>query len=201
MKQLKDYVRTYDNVIDGKFAKELINIFENNPSFHDRVERNTTPKFTQLNLTELSRENGDYSDVHQKLQNSFLKFINIYKTECSLTFELPEKLALEEFRIKKYNPWKQRDEPCDTCVQDKKPDQFSEHIDVGDYNSARRYLAFFLYLNKPNGGETVFTKWHQYIKPEAGRLLMFPPTWQYPHKGNPCTVRAKYIIGSYLHYL
>tara|TARA_B100000073_G_C23376714_1_gene429257 strand:+ start:303 stop:545 length:243 start_codon:yes stop_codon:yes gene_type:complete len=80
MKQLKDYVRTYDNVIDGKFAKELINIFENNPSFHDRVERNTTPKFTQLNLTELSRENGDYSDVHQKLQNSFLKFINIYKT-------------------------------------------------------------------------------------------------------------------------
>ena len=74
-------------------------------------------------------------------------------------------------------------------------------IDVGDYNSARRYLAFFLYLNKPNGGETVFTKWHQYIKPEAGRLLMFPPTWQYPHKGNPCTVRAKYIIGSYLHYL
>ena len=58
MKQLKDYVRTYDDAIDGKFAKELINIFENNPSFHDRVDRNATPKFTQLNLTELSRKNG-----------------------------------------------------------------------------------------------------------------------------------------------
>ena len=30
MKQLKDYVRTYDDAIDGKFAKELINIFERN---------------------------------------------------------------------------------------------------------------------------------------------------------------------------
>ena len=34
MKQLKDYVRVYDDAIDTSLAKLLINVFENNEDSH-----------------------------------------------------------------------------------------------------------------------------------------------------------------------
>ena len=34
-----------------------------------------------------------------------------------------------------------------------------------------------------------------------GRLLMFPPTWNYLHAGLQPVKKSKYIVGSYLHYL
>ena len=201
MKQLKDYVRIYDDAIDTSLAKLLINVFENNPDSHQRFENDRRPQFTQMNLTQLYTQNkGQYEQLHNDLQSTFLKFITTYRTETNTTWQFQDKVALEEFRIKRYDPWIKREEPCATCGPES-PDQFKEHVDVQDYNSARRYLAFFLYLNEPQGGETVFTRWHQHIKPKCGRLLMFPPTWQYPHEGRPCRVKSKYILGSYLHYL
>ena len=35
-------------------------------------------------------------------------------------------------------------------------DEFKEHVDVGDYASARRFLVFFLYLNDNFGGQNIF---------------------------------------------
>ena len=34
-------------------------------------------------------------------------------------------------------------------------DEFHDH-DVGNHESAKRFLVFFLYLNEPQGGETDF---------------------------------------------
>ena len=40
-------------------------------------------------------------------------------------------------------------------------DQFKDHVDVGDYNSARRFLVCFLYLNDvKEGGPQIFQKFH-----------------------------------------
>ena len=164
MKQLKDYVRVYDDAIDTSLAKLLINVFENNEDSHQRFENDRRPQFTQMNLTQLYTQNkGQYEQLHNDLQSTFLKFITTYRTETNTTWQFQDKVALEEFRIKRYDPWIKREDPCATCGPES-PDQFKEHVDVQDYNSARRYLAFFLYLNEPQGGETVFTRWHQHIK-------------------------------------
>ena len=81
-------------------------------------------------------------------------------------------------------------------------DRFDPHVDVGDHSSARRFLALFFYLNDVDeGGETWFTKMGIKVKPEAGRCLIFPPTWTYPHAGLPPLNTNKYIIGTYLHYI
>ena len=80
-------------------------------------------------------------------------------------------------------------------------DEFKEHVDVGDYASARRFLVFFLYLDDNEAGETSFTNYDIKVKPKAGRLLMFPPTWTYLHTGHKPKDKPKYIIGSYLHYV
>ena len=80
-------------------------------------------------------------------------------------------------------------------------DEFKEHVDVGDYDSARRFLVFFLYLDSNKEGATSFSNFDIAIKPKAGRLLMFPPTWTYLHTGHKPIDKNKYIIGSYLHYV
>ena len=100
----------------------------------------------------------------------------------------PEKIFFEELRIKKYEPGTD--------------DQFLLHTDVQDHQSAKRYLAFLIYLNDDfKGGETTFPYNKLTIKPETGKVLVFPPTWQYPHSGLPVKSGSpKYIMSTYLHY-
>ena len=72
-------------------------------------------------------------------------------------------------------------------------------VDVGDYASARRYLAMFSYLNDvTEGGETEFL--YKKIEPEKGKLVVFPPFWCFPHKAMPVASSDKYILTTYLHY-
>ena len=53
----------------------------------------------------------------------------------------------------------------------------------------------FLNLYKP-GTYIPFT-----VKPKRGRMLMFPPTWQYYHAGLKPISGMKYLLHSYLHYV
>ena len=82
-------------------------------------------------------------------------------------------------------------------------DQFKVHVDVvrsmGD--SAKRFLVFILYLSDvEEGGETSIPRYNLKVKPKQARLLMFPPFWTHPHKGEKVIKGTKYTIMSYLHY-
>jgi hypothetical protein len=56
-----------------------------------------------------------------------------------------------------------------------------------------RVLTFIWYLNDVEiGGETEFLNFK--IKPTAGKLLLFPATWTYLHKGNMPISNDKFII-------
>ena len=52
-------------------------------------------------------------------------------------------------------------------------DSFDTHVDVSDYASARRWLAFLVYLNDNfTGGETEFVD-GKMIHPKTGSVLIF----------------------------
>jgi len=60
-----------------------------------------------------------------------------------------------------------------------------------------RVLTFIWYLNDVEvGGETEFLNGK--IKPTAGKLLLFPSTWTYIHKGNMPISNDKYIVTGWL---
>jgi len=127
-------------------------------------------------------------NIQTKLQNYFIDAIELYMKELDLHPDFPSKYAFEEYRIKMYNA--------------NDYDQFKDHVDVGNYNSARRFLVCFLYLNTVAvGGHTNFPKIHHSISPECGRILLFPSTWQYRHAGLAPISDKKYIVGTYLHYV
>ena len=56
-----------------------------------------------------------------------------------------------------------------------------------------RIVTFIFYLNDvEEGGETFF--YNGKIKPEEGKLILFPATWTYNHKGNMPISNDKYIL-------
>lgn len=200
-KRLSDLIKVYDDVLSVEKCEHVIQCFESNSKYHQRFDNNQKPNFTQLNMTEYS-QTEDASDedkeLHRELTTLFMNVISLYQIDNSITDEMPTQWGLEQIRIKKYT------KAIDCCNPDAiaVADQFSEHVDVGDHNSARRFLALFLYLNHTEStGKTIFPYLDLKVDPIPGRILVFPPLWMYPHAGLPSFSDNKYIIGTYCHYL
>lgn len=184
MDNLVDLIHVHENALSSDVCSNLIDIFESLSSSHERIENDRKPNFTQLNLTALSKTDEGVNSIHQILVKSVLQYKKeYYKFIDERCF--PERNAFEQFRIKKYN--------------NNGEDAFDCHVDVLDYASARRFLSFMWYLNDvETGGETIFKDIT--IKPEQGKLVIFPPLWMYPHIGSPPISNNKYILTTYLHY-
>ena len=92
-----------------------------------------------------------------------------YKIDTKSKY-IPQFKKLEEFRVKRY--------------YNNGNERFDEHVDVTDFYSSMRALAFLFYLND-NDGNTLFPSHDLNIEPVSGRVIVFPPTWEYPHLGLP----------------
>ena len=177
------FVRTCE-CFDEKTCRVIIDLFENSET-KDRIENAGVPTFTQVNIN----SSGKADKFMQLLCYKIVDVIKEYKKDLPEFVDwFPDKFAFEELRIKKYEP--------------NSDDEFGLHVDVQDHLSAKRYLAFLVYLNDDfKGGETTFPYHNLTVKPETGKVLVFPPTWQYPHIGLPVkSGKPKYIMSTYLHY-
>jgi len=188
---MMDYVGVYDNVLPVDLCKDIIDKFETHTEQHESTVLNGHRSFTEINIT---KNVNTWLSVQDTLMDTAQDYLGRYMTQFGIDGKSwPEKLGYEQFRMKRY-------QPNDT-------DEFSFHVDVGDYASARRFLVYFWYLNDvQDGGETAFqrnrnTPIEAKVKPQAGRLLIFPPLWTHPHIGMKPISGPKYIIGSYLHYV
>ena len=166
-------VRTYDNVLPNKLCENLIKLFDSS-EHREYVNNNHKPCFTQLNLNQY---HGDFLSL---LIPYVAKIYNQYKTKF-----LPKLSSLEEFRIKKYITTGE--------------ERFDELVDVVNHATAKRAVAFLFYLND-NNGYTTFNNHDLNIEPKRGKVLVFPPTWEYPHSGLPPSDYPKYILSTYIHY-
>ena len=181
---MKKYIQVYDNVISEDMCNNIIQKFEVNKDQYVESNLENHRYFTEININ----HHEDWSNIVGGLYLHLRQYVNKYKEDCNIKpIQWPEKFGFEQIRLKRYLP--------------NNRDEFKEHVDVGDYNSARRFLVFFLYLANNKGGETSFSEYDIKVKPKAGRLLMFPPTWTYLHTGHKAIETPKYIIGSYLHYV
>ena len=171
-------VKAYDNVLPKNICENLIDLFEKNIQHQHFINHNNCPCFTQVNVNQIS------TDIIRSLIPYLSDVYNRYRKDIDNYYSPPLK-ELEEFRIKKYNIGGDQ--------------RFDEHVDVTDYDSSLRAVAFLFYLND-NDGNTVFPKHGLNIKPVSGKVIIFPPTWEYPHSGLPPKSNSKYIMSTYIHY-
>ena len=168
-------------VLPTNLCDYLLNVYETNSNSHERVNNQSKPTFTQLNL------NKSHSKVVSNLCNYFSIALNLYIKDVATAKYLPKIKFIEEFRIKKYEVGGE--------------DRFDEHVDVINHKSAKRCLAMLFYLNDvEKGGKTIFPYHNKEFTPIKGSVIIFPPTWEYPHLGEPPISNPKYIMSSYLHY-
>ena len=180
---MKNYISVFDNVLEESFCNSLIKKFE---AHHEsQIRRDDYYKnFNEINFAQAP----DFSEEQNIILSSMKPKLDEYCKMHGIAF-FPKEIGFEQVRMKKY---------------DVGNDEFREHVDVGDYASARRFLVMFFYLNDvAEGGETAFIGIDHDIrvKPKAGSMLMFPPMWTHPHAGLPPISNPKYICGSYLHYI
>lgn len=184
--KLSEYIRVYDNAFDVDFCNNIIEQYHKSENTY--LDYDHRPTFHELNISQRFLAKDPLWDLPQRVISSvFQSIVTKYVTTMDVADDFPDRWGYEEFRLKMY--------------ENNNYDQFKDHVDVGDYASARRFLVCFLYLNDViEGGETAFPNLDMAIQPKCGRILLFPATWQYRHAGLPPISNNKYIVGSYLHY-
>ena len=141
---LTDYIKLYDDMFDEKFCQTAIKTF--NESEITRIDREQRPTFNEFNISQrfMARDPA-WMSIQKQIQTVFIDIVKVYMNALQCEPDFPAKYSFEEFRIKQYD--------------NNGKDQFRDHVDVGDYNSARRFLVLFLYLNDVEvGGKTNFPR-------------------------------------------
>lgn len=74
------------------------------------------------------------------------------------------------------------------------------HIDSGSHEFSQRQLVALWYLNDVEGpgGETEFALQDIKVKPEAGKLVLFPPFWTHEHRAVTIEKGVKYIATTWV---
>lgn len=74
------------------------------------------------------------------------------------------------------------------------------HIDGGSHEFSQRQLVALWYLNDVPGpgGETQFLYQDISVRPERGKLILFPPFWTHEHRAAELKAGVKYIATTWV---
>ena len=196
MENMQNFIKQFPNSLPESLCDEIINKFENDDTKRDGVThggKNKLVKDTTDKNIEFGEENWKeideilYKEMSKRL-NEYLRELNNvenYKAENNNNFDFEvirvNLLTDTGFMIQKYT---------------KNVGKYIYHNDGSiEWESQRsRVITYLWYLNTiDEGGQTEF--WGNYrVKPEKGKLILFPASWCFPHRGIMPISDDKYII-------
>jgi prolyl 4-hydroxylase len=180
--KLADYIKVYDGALEPAICDAMVARFELDTANQEQVDYKQIRRFAVLDVS----QSAGWRDMHDLLFQGLVAAVERYVADCAIQW-IPPNQGIEDFRIKRYRPGT--------------GEEFKPHVDISNADLARRMIVAFWYLNDvAEGGETEFVSLGLAVKPKKGRLLMFPPTFLYPHAGRPPRSNSKYIVGSYTRY-
>lgn len=193
---MDNFVYTNKYSLSHALCDEIIETFEKNANKHVQGITGRGLNINVKDTTEIlipSSNKIDTIDIHTNrwikiynfLINELMKNINNYlKKEIGQNLQQREK-NIYSIQIQRY---------------DKNKGHYIWHNDqrVEKSNSRHRAITFLWYLNTVDeGGETGFINYK--VKPETGKLLLFPSDWSYPHCGNVPISNDKYIMTGWVY--
>ena len=170
--------------LDPAFCRSVIERFEqaSEEQYPGRVGQ------TEIELTDIKRSTDlvvsgkqHWQDVDRTLFSSLAQSLKVLREEYSFF----------QGRFKDYGYAIQRTLPGE---------YFHWHVDSGSHSFADRQLVAIWYLNDVEGpgGCTEFKHQKVKIKPETGKLLLFPPFWTHEHRGVTLQAGVKYIATTWV---
>jgi Rps23 Pro-64 3,4-dihydroxylase Tpa1-like proline 4-hydroxylase len=185
-KELKPntFIFEIPHALPGDVCQEIIRRFEANPEhqYAGRIGQQASQDQSVKKTTDLAASaNEGWRDIDQILHRSL-------------------GLAIREFR-ERYPFFKGPFKDIGYNIQRYQPGEFYHwHIDGGSHQFADRQLVALWYLNdvKGPGGETEFLYQDIKVKPEAGKLVLFPPFWTHEHRAVTVDNETKYIATTWV---
>uniref|UniRef100_A0A6C0B6W7 Fe2OG dioxygenase domain-containing protein n=1 Tax=viral metagenome TaxID=1070528 RepID=A0A6C0B6W7_9ZZZZ len=192
----KNLIYTYDHAISPSLCKTIIDMYEKEDDKYNGVTgRGYDPTIKETVDFNIPNGVSPWERIYTFLNKELTKNIKLYFNQLNTINNLDilsskyiggKFLQYDSFMIQKYF---------------KNKGKFEYHNDFScDFEKSRyRLVTFIFYLNDVDeGGETEI--WgHMRIKPTAGKLLLFPALWTFPHCGKIPTSSDKYIITGWLY--
>ena len=210
----KAFIKQYHKQIPDSFCDEMINIFELNDKENKTYSGKIGQGINQPNL-ELQKSSMDLDlegspvtlginddmKFYTKLFSFCRPSVVDYYTNCIAT---PNNLGII--------PSEQKDNYIDgvcTILQPPRIKRYKKNKDgyhtwhydwmAASPNAAGRTMVLMFYLNDvEEGGETEFLHQNLKIKPEKGKVVIFPAYFTHIHKGNIPISNDKYICNIYM---
>lgn len=187
LRELKPHTFIYEveNALSDELCDEMVARFEANPEqqHNGRIgqggdEEESIKRSTDLRIT--GRNN--WNDIDAKLLESISEALS------QLSAEFPF-FAVNEFQDKGYQ-----------LQRTNEGEFYHWHIDGGPGEFSQRQLVAIWYLNDVDGpgGTTDFALQEISVKPQRGKLVLFPPFWTHIHRNNTLEKGVKYIATTWV---
>jgi hypothetical protein len=182
-----NYIVEYPNALNNDFCANVIDRFEKDDRKHvGVVGEGYNPEVKQSEDLLISKL-PEWAEADHGFLLSLEKHVNLYVEDvikpCCWGFS----------------------EPFDSGYQIQKTTPGGFYVLHNDYHCVRdnpqyaRMVTYIWYLNDVDeGGHTEFITGER-IKPEQGKLLLFPSTWTFAHKGTPPVSNTKYICTGWIY--
>ncbi len=178
------FIYEFQNSLSEDECNQIIDKFEDSKEDHykGRVWQNFTENVDIKKSTDMVISgNKDWKDFDTLFFTSLSKALSAVKKEFDF-FSGPFKDI--GYAVQRTNPG----------------EYFHWHIDSGSHQFSDRQLVAIWYLNNVDGpgGETEFLNQNVKIKPETGKLILFPPFWTHEHRGVTLEKGIKYIATTWI---
>ena len=187
---INNFIGVYDNYIIKKECDKAIKLYEDQNKFNNTVNRIGSEKASILQKQDqqffAAQNNLDvwWEQLKPMMLNFDLAWNHyIQNTGAEDAFGVP--FHFTAMKIQKtlptegYHVW---------------------HVEHNKgFDNEPRAFVFSIYLNDvEEGGETEFLHFSKRVKPKTGRIVIWPASFPYLHRGNPPLSGEKYILTSWM---
>lgn len=189
MKELKpnSFIFAFDGALPDFLCDDMVERFEQHrhEQYEGRVGSEVGENMSLKKTTDLVVSGkAHWNDVDNNLFRSLGLAIRGFQKEYEFFANM------QQFKDMGYN------------LQRYQPGEYYHwHVDADNPQLANRQLVALWYLNDVEvgqGGETEFIHQGIKVKPEKGKLILFPPFWTHQHRAVTLQEGAKYIATTWI---
>lgn len=187
---IKDLIVELPNFISDECCDEMINWFESNPDLKlegsvSGILNNKNDNYVVHDVKKAIQSNPPPDHPISHLMTNII--FDAYKHYSDIRPAPQSNICARDYSIRVY---------------EKNTGYFKPHFDQNAGGTVKRIFAIIMYLNDVyEGGETEFPHYDIKVKPEKGKVLIFPCSYLFPHQGNMPLSDDKYIATSFINFV
>ena len=171
-----------NNSLSYDICDKIVELFDKDTN---KADNNFKKILVNLDISAKMTESNEYYPIVNILIKELEKNIESYYAKLDNNiyfFDVTHKTkSIDKFSIQRF-----------ISSQTHKSEFMNDNNKI-NYNDKLKILKFIWYLNDIDDGETLFLMTHK-IKPEKGKMVIFPSDWFFPFEERYSKTNDKYII-------